>query len=67
MSSGATRVLARRSAGFTPVRGIRPVCGYTGPGDANGMLDDPTGLAVDDHGGSLIADSLSNRVRLLSA
>jgi sugar lactone lactonase YvrE len=54
-------------AGFTPVRGLRPVCGYTGQGGGNGMLDDPTGLAVDHDGRILIADSLSNRVRLLSA
>ena len=49
-------------AGWTPMGGTRPICGYTGS-DGNGMLNDPTAAALGDGGAIYVADSLNNRVR----
>ena len=57
--------------GWPPVRSVSPVCGFAGEGtpprSGGTMLDSPTGLAYDSSGGLLIADSLSNRVRRVTA
>ena len=61
MASGDVTTIA----GWTPIRGVTPVCGYIGA-DGSGMLNHPTSVAVDPGVGILIADSLNNRVRLLA-
>jgi len=52
-------------AGWTPAKGVSPTCGFVGSG-GTGMLNHPTSVAVDPGVGLVIADSLNNRVRLLS-
>ncbi|HZU81194.1 MAG TPA: hypothetical protein VE991_14850, partial [Acidimicrobiales bacterium] len=51
--------------GWTPARGVTPICGYIGA-DGEGMLFDPAGLALTSQGTLLVADSLNNRVRQLT-
>ena len=57
--------------GWPPVRSVSPVCGFAGEGTpplTNGtMLDSPTGVAYDGSGALVFADSLSNRVRRVTA
>jgi len=55
----------RTIAGWTPARGLTPTCGAVGT-TGTGMLNLPTGVAVDSVGDVLVADSLNHRVRIVS-
>jgi trimeric autotransporter adhesin len=54
-------------AGWTPVRGVTPVCDYAGenvhPTRGGAMLFSPSAVTVDAAGAIYIADSLNHRVR----
>jgi sugar lactone lactonase YvrE len=53
--------------GWTPLKGVTPVCGFAGDGGSprtgSTMLSKPSALAFDPAGNLYIADSLNHRVR----
>ncbi|MEY2423459.1 MAG: trimeric autotransporter adhesin [Acidimicrobiaceae bacterium] len=58
------------TAGWTPLRGVTPVCGFAGenasPRTGSTIMSDPSSLTFDPAGNLYVADSLTHRVRKIT-